>query len=273
MYPLLFNTVPLYFVMWACAIVTAVAVGGHLGARAGFPRGRSAVAIALLAVSVLVGSKLLYLAEAHWFPLDDYVPPQVRTSFHGFRIPGGILLLAATMPLVCRALQLPWRRFGDVVMPLVAVGLVFIRLGCFLNGCCFGRSTAVPWAIAFPRGSWAFWYHATHGWVSPDAVASLRVHPLQLYFVVAAGATLAVLLWLRQQRVQSGFQQVIFYALFFGTTAVLEPLRQNHLSLNSWIVPLVAVVAACSLYAHARRTVPSGGIRSRRAVGSVPRLL
>jgi hypothetical protein len=93
MYPLLFDAVPLYFVMWACAIVTAVAVGARLGARAGFSAGRSAVAMTLLALSVLVGSKLLYVAEAYWFPGDDYVPQSVRTSSHGFPVTVGTNVL------------------------------------------------------------------------------------------------------------------------------------------------------------------------------------
>ena len=215
MHPLLFDAVPVYFVMWACAAVTAVVVGGYLGARAGFPAARSAVAIVLLAFSVLAGSKLLYVAEAYWFPFDDYVPQSVRTPFHGFRIPGGVLLLAATMPLVCGVLKLPWRRFGDTAIPLVALALVFIRLGCFLNGCCFGRLSALPWAIAFPHGSWVFWYQRSKGWVTRDATVSLPVHPLQLYFVLAACATLGVLLWLQRQRHPRAYHQAIFYALFF----------------------------------------------------------
>ncbi len=248
MHPLLFDTVPLYFVMWMCAIVTAVVAGAHLGARAGFPAGRSAIAIALIAVNVLAGSKLLYLVEAYWFPSDDYVPQGIRTSFHGFRVPGGILLLPATMPLVCGALRLPWRRFGDMVMPLVALGLVFIRVGCFLNGCCFGQVSTLPWAVRFPAGSWVAWYHKAHGWVPVDAPTSLPVHPLQLYFLVAAVATLMVLTWLGRQRPRPGLLQLLFYTLFFGTTALLEPLRQNHLTLNTWMVSIAAVIAASVLF-------------------------
>jgi len=250
MYPLLFDAVPFYFVMWACALVTAVAAGAYLGARAGFSAGRSAVAMALLALSVLAGSKLLYLAEAYWFPGDDYVPQNVRTSFHGFRIPGGILLMAATMPLVCGALKLPWRRFGDMVMPLVALGLVFIRLGCFLNGCCFGKVPTLPWAVRFPAGSWVAWYHKAHGWIPTDAPASIPVHPLQLYFLVAAVATLAVLAWLQRQPLRPGLSQILFYTLFFGSTALIEPLRQNHLTLNTWVVSITAVVAGGVLFAE-----------------------
>ncbi len=244
MRPLLAGSIPLYFVMWACAALTGVSVGTRVAMRAGFPAGRSAGAITLLALSILAGSKLLYLAEAHWFPFDDYVPLEVRGSLHGFRIPGGILAFAVALPLVCGALRLSWRTFGDTIVPLAAVALVFIRVGCFLNGCCFGKLSTLPWAVAFPRGSWVFWYHRGHGWISSAASASLPVHPLQLYFLLAAGITLAIVLWQQRRARFAGSVQLVFYAFFFGSTALLEPLRQNYLTLNNWLAPVAAVLAA-----------------------------
>jgi phosphatidylglycerol:prolipoprotein diacylglycerol transferase len=252
MHPLLFDTIPLYFLAWVCAAVTGIALGARTAGRAGFPVGRSAGGIALLALSILVGSKLLYLAEALWFPFDDYVPTELRGSLHGFRIPGGIVLLAVAMPVVCRALGLSWRRFGDAVVPLAAVALVFIRLGCFLNGCCFGTISGLPWAIAFPRESWVFWYHRANGWVPHEARASLPVHPLQIYFLIAALLTLILLVWQRRRASYPGYIQLVFYALFFSSTAALEPLRQNYLTLNNWLCPVAAAVAGGVLLGRPR---------------------
>jgi len=244
MHPWLFQSVSLYLLMWICSAIVGVGLGARVTNRAGFPAGRSTAALMLLALSILVGSKLLYLAESRWFPLDDYVPAMARGSLHGFRIPGGILVLAMAGPVVCRALGLPWRRFGDATIPLAALALVFIRLGCFLNGCCFGRVSSVPWAIAFPRQSWVFWYHRAKGWVPPTAAASLPVHPLQLYFLSAAVLTLLVLVWQRPRAPYPGYLQLLFYLFFFGSTAALEPLRENYLTLNNWIAPGAAAVAA-----------------------------
>jgi phosphatidylglycerol:prolipoprotein diacylglycerol transferase len=243
MHPLLFDTIPLYFLAWVCAAATGIALGARTAGRAGFPVGRSAIAIALLAISIIAGSKLLYLAEVRWFPFDDYVPYELRSSLHGFRIPGGILLFAAAMPLVCRTLGLRPARFGDLFVPFVAVALVLIRIGCFLNGCCFGKVSGVPWAVSFPNGSWVSGYHKVRGWIPLDATMSLPVHPLQLYFVLAAGVTFVALLALRGGS-YVGHVQIVFYALFFGSTALLEPLRQNYLTLNNWLAPIATAVAA-----------------------------
>ena len=36
------------------------------------------------------------------------------------------------------------------------VALAFGRIGCFFNGCCFGKTSSLPWAISFPYGSGSF---------------------------------------------------------------------------------------------------------------------
>lgn len=233
-----------YFLLWLVAAVVCVAAGTILAARAGFPAGRSAAVLVMVVGVILLGSKALYLAEASLFPADDYVPERYRGNLHGFRIPGGMLALAAALRAVCAALRLDWRRFGDRLIPLAALALVFIRLGCFMNGCCFGRVSTLPWAVSFPRGSWVFWYHATHRWIAGNALLSLPVHPLQLYFLAAALMTLTVLLSLRSRPLPAGRLQVVFYLLFFGTTAVLEPLRQNLLTLNNIVAPLATLVCS-----------------------------
>jgi phosphatidylglycerol:prolipoprotein diacylglycerol transferase len=233
--------------MWGLAAGSAVTFGAVLAHRIGLPIVPSTLAITLLALSVLLGSKAWYLTEAHFFPLDDYVPQEWRGAGHGFRIPGGILALAFAMPIVCRAFGLPWRRFGNALIPVAALALVFIHLGCFLNGCCFGRVSSLSWAVTFPPGSWVFWYHRTQGWIPANAAASLPVHPLQLYFVFTSIAVLvAVVLW-RRFASQAGGAQILFYTLFFGTTAILELFRQNHLSLNVAVSSMTAVLLTAAV--------------------------
>lgn len=248
MHPLLFREIDTYFVMWLCAATLGLALGVHRAVRAGFPATPSALALTSAVITILLGSKLLYLLEVWFSPLDDYIPREMRGALHGFRIPGGVLALALTTPPVCRLLGLPWRRFGDMLIPLAALGIVLIRLGCFLNGCCFGKVSTLPWAIAFPPESWVFWYHRHMGWVPPGAPQSLPVHPLQLYFLVAAAVTFVILLWWQRRPHASGTVQPLFYLLFFGTTAALEPLRENSLTFNNWLAPAAtAGFAAASL--------------------------
>jgi len=244
MHPYLRDAISMYFLMWTVAAVTCIGGGTIAASRAGFPIGRSVLALMLLALSLLVGSKLLYLAEAWRFPNDSYMPPELRDGIGGFRLPGGILALAVCTPLVCRVAGLPWRRFGDALIPLAAVAVAFIRLGCFFNGCCFGKVSALPWAMTFPPGSDAFWYHQRQGWISGSAPASLPVHPLQLYFVLVALMIGLVLVRHQGRHPPPGTTQLLFYLLFFASTALLEPFRARVLTLNNWLAVAGALATA-----------------------------
>jgi prolipoprotein diacylglyceryltransferase len=76
-----------------------------------------------------------------------------------------------------------------------------------------------------------------------EAEWSLPVHPLQLYFLLAAAVTVMVLHWQRGQGGYPGYIQLLFYALFFGATTMLEQFRQNSLALNNLLAPAAAALA------------------------------
>lgn len=84
-------------------------------------------------------------------------------------------------------------RYAEAALPAMAMGYATARLGCFLNGDDFGILSGVPWAVRFPMGTEAFSTHEQMGWLHPEAVVSLPVHPVQLYHL-ALGLVLFVLL-------------------------------------------------------------------------------
>jgi len=74
----------------------------------------------------------------------------------GLEFYGGVI---STIPVVVLYLwrhKLPMRRYFDILAIGLVLGLVFGRIGCFLNGCCFGKPTNLPWAVRFPYGSYAY---------------------------------------------------------------------------------------------------------------------
>jgi phosphatidylglycerol:prolipoprotein diacylglycerol transferase len=52
-----------------------------------------------------------------------------------------------------RKQRLPLLAMADLIAPSMAIGLAFGRIGCFLNGCCYGGQTALPWHVSFPEFS------------------------------------------------------------------------------------------------------------------------
>jgi len=106
MHPLIFG-IPVYFVGWLLAALVCIPLGTELGRRSGFPALRVAALLTCCSLILLVGSKLLYVAETTLFPAEDYVPPALRGSLHGFRIPGGALLLAVIFRCGLRCFDCP----------------------------------------------------------------------------------------------------------------------------------------------------------------------
>lgn len=70
---------------------------------------------------------------------------------------------------------------ADIVVPFLPLAHAIARLGCFLNGCCYGYPSEAPWAMAFPKGSAAHINHTQNGLIETTATHSLHVHPTQLY--------------------------------------------------------------------------------------------
>jgi len=74
----------------------------------------------------------------------------------GLELLGGVLLAIAVIWFYIHYHKLPMRHYLDVLAIGLVAALVFGRIGCFLNGCCYGKPTDLPWGVQFPYGSFAY---------------------------------------------------------------------------------------------------------------------
>ncbi len=81
----------------------------------------------------------------------------------GLELLGGVILAIAIIfgylcihKFVIQRHNLPIRRYLDILAIGLMLALVPGRIGCFLNGCCHGRPTTLPWAVRFPYNSLAY---------------------------------------------------------------------------------------------------------------------
>jgi phosphatidylglycerol:prolipoprotein diacylglycerol transferase len=98
----------------------------------------------------------------------------------------------------------PFAAMADAVAPALAVGSALGRVGCFLNGCCFGTRSDLPLGVCFPAGSPPWVRHVTLGLISPTAACSLPVHPTQLYAAFDGLLLLGLLTWFYPRRRRDG---------------------------------------------------------------------
>ena len=112
----------------------------------------------------------------------------------------GALAALGAMYAGCRLIRLsPWPLL-DAVCLYLPLGHAFGRLGCFFGGCCFGAPTDAACGVRFPAGSPAFLQHKSQGLLPDGAVASLPVHPSQLYETAGNLVLFALLLLLARSR-------------------------------------------------------------------------
>jgi phosphatidylglycerol:prolipoprotein diacylglycerol transferase len=98
----------------------------------------------------------------------------------------------------------PFRAMADAVAPALALGSALGRIGCFLNGCCYGAPTRLSLAVRFPAGSPPWVRHVDLGLIPPLASHSLAVHPTQVYSALDALVLLGLLTWFYPRRRRDG---------------------------------------------------------------------
>jgi phosphatidylglycerol:prolipoprotein diacylglycerol transferase len=73
----------------------------------------------------------------------------------GLEVYGGFILVVVLVLLYLWRYHHSIRWYLDIVAPSAALGMAIGRIGCFLNGCCYGGVCDLPWAVRFPYGSGA----------------------------------------------------------------------------------------------------------------------
>lgn len=68
----------------------------------------------------------------------------------GLAFQGGLVCAVLAVYIYLKVKRLPAAKYLDMVVAGVILGYSFARVGCFLNGCCHGRVTNVPWAVTYP---------------------------------------------------------------------------------------------------------------------------
>jgi phosphatidylglycerol:prolipoprotein diacylglycerol transferase len=141
---------------------------------------------------------------------------------------GGLIAASASGLWFLKREHFPLGKTCDAVATVLPIGLFFGRLGCFFGGCCFGTVTDKRFAIAFPAYSAASEKQFRDGLLSSKALASLPVHPTQLYEAAGCLAiAFAIGIWLHPRKRFEGQVMLAFLALYAVLRFVLEYLRDD----------------------------------------------
>ena len=176
-----------YGTMLLVAFVIGASWAGRRADKVGIDREVVWDASMCILISGIVGARIFYLVQKREMvfrdadSLQDYLFRIVNLSDGGLVLYGGVMLGTIAYFTFCKIRKVRPLQLADVITPSIFLGIGFGRIGCLLNGCCYGDRCDLPWAITFPAGSVPYEVMLRYGFIDPNAVASLPLHPSQIY--------------------------------------------------------------------------------------------
>jgi phosphatidylglycerol:prolipoprotein diacylglycerol transferase len=243
-------------------LALSLGVGAWLTQRAaerrGLPREASATVCVVAGVGGIVGARVGY-ALLH--PSELASPFGVLAFFDGGLVAHGALSFGAVTAFVAaRRLALPPLAWLDAASPGLALGVVFTRFGCWLEGCDFGRLMGIgaPRFLAtlgtFPAGSPAWVEQVTTQAISASSPVALPVHPSELYELVAGALLVGLALAVERRKPRAGAPALAVLAGYAVLRVLVDLTRPA--SREVWLgraVVLLGVAVAAVLVVRSRR--------------------
>lgn len=178
-----------YLVLHLAGIAVGLVLGWREMRRIGLGAGRAAATLLGLVVAAHLGAHAYHVVtnpEHYWLGRGEWKD----FATQGLSLHGGILGAYAGLLLAARVLSVSSWTLADALAPSGALALAVFRLGCWAEGCCYGRR--------LPPGSWL-------DGVSTKLVgnALVSLHPTQLY---CAGFAFALFAWMWARRTRKRFE-------------------------------------------------------------------
>ena len=241
-------------------LFVAVASGGWWAARRaerqGVPGEKIWDMAFCLFLSGIAGARVFYLVQYR-----DRVFENVRTpveffnavfnlSNGGIVLYGGLIAAAVAYFTFCHVHRLRPLALLDIITPSIFLGIGFGRIGCFLNGCCYGDESHLPWAVQFPRDSATFGALVEKGLLSPDALCTMPLHPTQIYSAIDGFVIATITAWYFTRRRRNGEVFAVGLLIYPVTRFLIEFIRGDEpglfgtrFTISQWISAGMFLVA------------------------------
>ncbi len=165
--------------------------------------------VIIIFISAIVGARISYVLLWDWqgVLLNPWLLLDLRQG--GLTFHGGFLGALGAGLLYSWYCRLPLGKLTDIIAPYIILGYAITRIGCFLNGCCYGMETDVFWALPSSHGD------------------TLLRHPTQLYGV-AGGMIIFFLLKIIEKRKKfPGFVMASLVSLYSIQRFIIDFFRDD----------------------------------------------
>jgi phosphatidylglycerol:prolipoprotein diacylglycerol transferase len=158
---------------------------------------QNAVLLVLTLLFALAGTRALFLYQNH----GDYSWKVFKSWQSGFVLYGGLIAGTAASVLYIKMRGQSLAKMADLAAGPMMLALAFGRLGCFLNGCCYGKEGEGFPCMKFPADS---------------PVKGRTVHPTQLYETAAGLAFFFFLSWLWKRKRKAEGEVFLVMVMLYG---------------------------------------------------------
>jgi phosphatidylglycerol:prolipoprotein diacylglycerol transferase len=249
-YPVLLETP--WFTIFTYSVVADVAFLVGLGLvalevrRLEIPRWHAFQAGFWALIGAGLGGRIVY-ARLHWIVYDSDWQGLLRFWEGGLSWYGALIGGTAFLALYAWTLRRSFWRYADAVAPALALGQAIGRLGCLLNGCCYGAVTDSPLGVNLPD---------LNG-------VTLPRYPTQLMEMVVLLALFGVLWGLRRRWPFAGAGFLLYAIIYPAARFAIEFLRGDAVmsvgplratQVLGGIICIAAVGALIALWVRHART-------------------
>ena len=226
-----------YWFFYLGAIPIHAIVGYFVARRLAVPLRLWALVTASYALGMTIGAKLLFDTIVGSFSIRALFS---SSHYLAGGLWGGPFVVLAL--LVGSALVVSWStpRALDYAALTLPAPMMVAHLGCFMQGCCYGRPTSLPWEVAFPEGG-------------PVAPGGVTLHPTQLYEIGLLLIVVAVYRRVLREAAWTGTLLGWFLAAYCLGRAFVEVFRGDQrvafagVSASQVICVLVAMFSVLAL--------------------------
>lgn len=193
----------------------------------------------------IIGARLFYIV-GHWSYYMGHKSEIFRINMEGLVFYGGLLLGLVLALLVGRWRQIRFWTIMDLAGLCVPAGLAIGRIGCLLNGCCYGKPTGLPWGITYPLNS---------------GIIGAR-HPTQMYELVLDLVLFGLLWWKKDSFEREGTIFCLFalgYAFIRFTMELFREHTTASANLTFQLISLGLFVIAGLVLLLRYRLLPAAG--------------
>lgn len=185
-----------------------------------------------LIIGAIAGARVLFVLT---FWREEFAGRPILEIFAVWR--GGLVyyggLIGSSLACIfyARLKQLPLWKLADILAPSIALGHVFGRVGCLLNGCCYGKACHLPWAIRFPADN-------------PLHAPTTPVHPTEIYESLLNLGLYAALAWMFRRKKFDGqifSTYLVCYAVLRSFVEIFRGDYPPYQYFLGWLTPAQVV--------------------------------